>query len=96
VQNAEKDFYNNKVNFTPYQVYDKVWYLDEMRRQGISPKLQPMYIGPCLITKKMNDINSQIQVNGLGNSKVVNHDKLKPYLADSTPKWIEKLLKNKP
>ena len=91
-----KDFYNNKVNFTPYHVYDKVWYLDEMRRQGISPKLQPMYIGPCLITKKMNDINYQIQVNGLGNSKVVNHDKLKPYLADSTPKWIEKLLKNKP
>ena len=24
-----KDFYNNKVNFTPYHVYDKVWYLDE-------------------------------------------------------------------
>jgi hypothetical protein len=42
-----------------------------MRRQGISPKLQPMYIGPCLITKKMNDINNQIQVNGLGSSKVV-------------------------
>jgi hypothetical protein len=55
-----------------------------------------MYIGPCLITKKMNGSNYQIQVNGLGSSKVVNHGKLKPYLADSTPKWIEKLLKNKP
>ena len=44
----------------------------------------------------MNDINYQIHVNGLGNTKVVNNDKLKPYLADITPTWIEKLLKNKP
>ena len=88
-----KDHYDVKANLASYEVNDKVWYLDEIRREGISPKLQPQYIGPCLVTKKLNDINYEIQVDNVGNLKIVNHDKLKPYLANKVPGWIKKKLK---
>lgn len=90
-----KDHYDLKSNFTEYKNFDRVWYLNEARKEGISPKLQPLYIGPCLIIKKFNDINYQIQLNGQGVTKVVNHDKLKPYLAGVTPKWMTKIIQKK-
>ena len=36
-----KDYYDLKSNLNTYEVYDKVWYLHETRKEGISPKLQP-------------------------------------------------------
>ena len=73
-----------------YQVNDRVWYLNENRKEGICPKLQPSYIGPCLVTKKLNDINYEIQIDGQGTCKIVNHDKLQLYLGKNIPKWIKK------
>lgn len=68
-----------------------MWYLNETRKEGVSPKLQNLYLGPCLVTKKFNDINFQIQLDEKGTSKIVNHDKLKPYRGDNCPKWMNKI-----
>ncbi|CAC5364722.1 unnamed protein product [Mytilus coruscus] len=86
-----KNYYDNKVNLVTYQIFDKVWYLHGTRKEGISPKLQPLYMGPCLITRKLNDINYKIQLDGTGNCEVVNHDKLKPYRGENIPKWMRKV-----
>jgi hypothetical protein len=61
----------------------------ETRKEGISPRLQALYIGPCLITQKLNYINYEIQLDGQGTRKVVNHDKLKSYNGDQNPKWMK-------
>ncbi|CAG2232188.1 unnamed protein product [Mytilus edulis] len=86
-----KDYYDQKVNLVIYNIFDKVWYLNETKKEGIynifdkvwylnetkkegiSPKLQPLYLGPCLITKKLNEINFQIQLDAKGTRKVINH-----------------------
>lgn len=86
-----KDYYDLKSNLKTYmyEVYDKVWYIHETRKEGISPKLQPLYTGPCLITQKLNCINYEIQLDGQGTRKIVNHDKLKPYNGDQNPNWMK-------
>ncbi|CAG2256003.1 unnamed protein product [Mytilus edulis] len=84
-----KDYYDQKVNFVIYNIFDKVWYLNETRKEGISPKLQPLYLGPCLITKKLNEINFEIQLDAKGTRKVINHNKLKPYIGENIPKWMK-------
>jgi hypothetical protein len=33
--------------------------------------------------------NSEIQLDGQGTRKIVNHDKLKPYNGDQNPKWMK-------
>ena len=84
-----KDFYDTKVKLFDYNVSDKVWYLNESRREGECQKLQPLFIGPCLVTKKINNLNYEIQLDGSGKRKIVNHDKLKPYSGKANPKWIK-------
>ena len=90
-----KDYYDIKSNLISYEVFQRVWYLNESRTEGISPKLQPSYLGPCLITNKLNDINYVIQVDGKGTRKVVNHNKLKPYNGTIYPKWMKSVEKGK-
>ena len=75
-----KDHYDTKSNLMKYSVYDKVWYLNENRKEGFSPKLQPLYMDPFIVTQKLNDLNYQIQLDGRGARKIVNHGKLKPYI----------------
>ncbi|VDI17858.1 Hypothetical predicted protein [Mytilus galloprovincialis] len=89
-----KDYYDRKSNLTNFEVYDKAWCMLGIKK-GISPKLQALYTGPCLITKKFNDINYEIQVDESGLRKVVNHDKLKQYKGENIPKWIKTLVKKK-
>jgi hypothetical protein len=66
---------------------DAVWYLHKQRKDGVCPKLQPQYIGPCVILKKYNDLVYCVQLSQEGLIKVLNHDKLKPYLGPHYPKW---------
>jgi len=89
-----KDNYDIKSSLIPYSAGDPVWFLNEQRREGVCQKLQPIYIGPCVILKKLNDLNYCIQQTKDGPVKVVNHDKLKPYLGNQYPDWAKKALRN--
>lgn len=57
-----KDFDDNKSSLVSYEKFDKVWYLNEVKREGVSPKLQPLFIGSYLIIRKHNDLTYQIQI----------------------------------
>jgi hypothetical protein len=82
-----KDFYDIKAKLNSYAEYDKVWYLNEVRKEGVCQKLQPLYLGPCLILQKLSDLNYKIQLDGQGTMKIVNHDKLKLSNLDLYPNW---------
>jgi hypothetical protein len=82
-----KDICDTKVCFKSYQPGDAVWYLHEQKKDGVCPKLQPHYIGPCVILKKYNDLVYCVQLSQDGLIKVLNHNKLKPYLGPHYPKW---------
>lgn len=56
-------------------------------------KLQPFHTGPCLITRKLNDINYEIQLDRTVTRKIVNHDKLRLYYGNQHLKWM-KLVQN--
>ena len=74
-----KDFDDIKAKLNTYAEYDKVWYLTESRKEGACQKLQPLYLGPCLVLQKLSDFNYKIQLAGQGTMNIVNHDKLKHY-----------------
>jgi hypothetical protein len=44
-----KDIYDARVRLKNYQPGDAVWYLHEQRKEGVCTKLQPLYMGPCVI-----------------------------------------------
>ena len=88
----QKDNYNHKLQQNQYREGQLVWMKNEERREGISPKLQPSFVGPFLITKKYNALDYEIHLNGK-QKKVVHHDKLQPYHGDRPPDWAKKLKK---
>ena len=76
-----------------YKEGDLVWYRNEIPKDGISPKLQDAYTGPCLVLSNYHHIDYVIQKNKRGNPVVVHHDKLKPYEGTSTLPWAKSALK---
>ena len=88
----QKEIYDTKTLLHEYQSGDLVWYLNESRKEGISPKLQNIYSGPYLVLKGLNRIDYLIQLDRKGTQKVVHHDKLKPYLGLKILKWSRKAM----
>ena len=89
-----KDNYDAKICLINYQVGDAVWYLHEQRKEGICTKLQPLYVGPCIIVKKFNNLIYGVQLGEDGPVKVLNHDKLKLYQGDNYPRWGKRAISN--
>ena len=88
-----KDLYDTKVAFHRYNEGDVVWYLMEVRKVGISPKLEFGFEGPFLIKKKLSEIDFVLQLDRLGTEKPVHHNKIKPYEGDHPPRWVAKARK---
>ena len=44
-----------------------------------------------MITKKLNPLDFQIQVDRFGTSKPVHHDKIQKYRGDNPPAWAVKV-----
>ena len=86
-----KDFSDIKSKLTLYKEADKVWVKNQNRKEGECPKLQPLYVGPYSITITLNDLHYKVQIDEKGKDKVLKHDKLKPYVGKSSPKWLTKV-----
>ena len=84
----QKHNYDMKLSFKTFKPGDVVWLLNETRKPHRCHKLQPMWLGPCLISKRYSDLNFEIQLDKRGRHRVIHHDKLKPYLGDTFPKWL--------
>lgn len=75
-----------------YQRGDCVWCLNEQRRVGVCSKLQPSYLGPYVVKKKINDQDFVVQKNEDETSTFTVHfNKLKAYLGINIPEWAEQL-----
>ena len=88
-----KEVYDTKVVQTSYKPGDLVWCRHELRKPGVSPKLEKRYSGPFVVTARRSPINFVIQLNKDGTEKLVHHDKLKKYEGDKPEMWASKLSK---
>merc|ERR1711893_170362 len=64
-QSAERQmkYHNMNTYGETMKAGDVVWYANKLRKKGVSPKLQPKWRGPCLITKMHNDVLAQVQLS---------------------------------
>jgi hypothetical protein len=90
VAKRNKEFYDIKSSLHLYERGSVVWFLAEARKQGIAPKLEKTYQGPCLVKKKVSEQNYVIQLDASGTERLVHHDKLKPYEGKTPPRWVLK------
>jgi len=78
--------YDTKQFLHHFKEEDLVLMFNQQRKVQVSPKLQPVFVGPFVIKKKISDLNYIVQV-GLLKEKIVHHDKLVPYRGTKTPAW---------
>lgn len=91
----QKDSYDGKCVFHTHLPGDLVWYACSHSQLTTAPKLRLPYIGPVVVTKKINDLNYEIQLSSdKSNRKIVHHNKIFPYLGTNIPTWIKKLKKS--
>ena len=88
-----KDLYDTKVAFNRYNVGDVVWYLMEVKKLGVAPKLEYCFEGPYVIKRKISELDFVLQVDRAGTEKPVHHNKLKPYEGKNLPKWVKRAKK---
>ena len=88
-----KDLYDTKVAFNRYNVGDVVWYLMEVKKVGVAPKLEYCFEGPYVIKRKISELDFVLQVDRAGTEKPVHHNKLKPYEGENLPKWVKRAKK---
>ena len=70
---------------------DLVYCLDKTRKKGLSPKLNSdKWQGPFVVVRKITELLFEIKQNK-SQSKVVHHDRLKPYLSNDLPDWVPRL-----
>ena len=74
-----------------FNVGKLVYCLDKTRKKGLSPKLNSdKWQGPFVVVRKINDLLFEIKQNK-SQSKVVHHDRLKPYVSNYLPDWVSRL-----
>lgn len=83
-----KKYYDHRVVYNSYEIGSQVWLHNPIPKKGLSRSLQTNWIGPFVVTHKLNDCIYRIQLNQKSKPKVVHHDKLKLYTGESVPGWF--------
>ena len=87
----QKRQYDIKAYDKPYSRGDLVWTAHKLKKIGKSPKLQPKWIGPAVVMKRINDVTYRIRVDS-HKDRVVHYNYLKPFVGrDTLPLWVQKL-----
>lgn len=86
----QSETYDSKLAVYKYKIGDIVRAEKSSVRPGLSPKLQPLYQGPCLIVDKYNDLVYRVHLSKWGICQVLHHNKLKPYEGTNTTCWLRK------
>lgn len=60
---------------------------DDTKKKGLSPKLQAPWKGPLIVSACYGSVLYEIQ--GLKHSKIIHHDRLKPYDSKVVPAWVK-------
>ena len=88
----QSEIYDSHLSIFNFKPKDLVWVENHSFKPSQSKKLQPAYEGPCIITKKYNDLTYKVMLSE-HTVKVLNHNKMKPYEGEHLPIWIKKQLK---
>ncbi|KAJ8037598.1 hypothetical protein HOLleu_18448 [Holothuria leucospilota] len=90
--NRQKRDYDVKIAHNNYEVGDLVYYLDETKSKGLSPKLNAnKWVGPCVVLRKFSDLLFELQKNAKARPKILHHDRLKPFVSDEVPDEVRRL-----
>jgi hypothetical protein len=84
-----KKQYDLRVREKGFETGTWVWYYCPRRYQKRSPKWQRMYSGPFLVVKRIPPLNYVIQRSKHSLPKVVHADKLRAWLGEPLPSWLE-------
>ena len=72
-----------------YKVNDLVYCLDQTKVKGRCKKIdRQIWKGPFVIGKKYSDLLFEVHGKPGSRSKLVHHDRLKPYRSESLPDWL--------
>ncbi|KAL5015456.1 hypothetical protein ScPMuIL_009726 [Solemya velum] len=89
---TQKCTYDLRKNEKTYNVGDLVYVIDSSRTSGRSPKLQPQWKGPYVVSKVVSPVLYEIADQR--NRKVLHHDRLKSCSLESVPGWVSRLRRN--
>ena len=65
---------------------------DDTKKIGKSPKLNPqLWIGPCVVIRRYSDLLYEVQLSPKKRTRVLHHDRLKPYPEVELPAWTQQL-----
>ena len=87
-QLTQKRDYDLKLKVNTYEVGDFVYKLDQSKKKGQSPKLQPIWKGPLLVTQVLSPI--LFQVADRRKTYILHHDRLKPCGDREIPLWLRR------
>ena len=88
----QRRLYNERVFGEKVHEGDLVWVMNKERKKGKTPKLQPRWKGPCLVTKSYNDVVKQVFLTAK-KSLNLHVDLMKPCEVRKVPPWIKRLCK---
>lgn len=87
-QRKQKRDYDLRAQQRAYQAGDLVYVRDSTRKRGQSPKLQPPWKGPSLVTERIGPV--LYRVRDKRSSRVLHHDRLLPCSSDVVPAWMRR------
>ena len=85
----QKKHYDLKSHIRRYEECDLVWIHNPAKKKGISPKLTRSWEGPYMIVNRLSDVTYRIKGGLRAKLKVVHFDRLKPYLGEVIPEWVQ-------
>ena len=91
-QMRQKRDYDVKLKVVSYEVGDLVYVIDSAKTVGVSPKLQPVWKGPYVISRVISPI--LFVVAGRNKTFVLHHDRLKPCGDRDVPFWLRRKRNN--
>ena len=87
-QEYQKRTYDARTKQHTYEVGDLVYRLNATVKKGVSRKLEPVYVGPLLVTEVISPV--LYRVEGRKKSAVMHHDRLRVCEDRFIPLWIRR------
>jgi len=84
----QKRDYDTRLSTQVYQEGDLVLCLNKAKTKGKSKKIDPnIWEGPFQIIQRISDLLYKVQLGRKSKTKIIHHDRLKPYTGSRIPDW---------
>ena len=79
--------YDRRSTDVVFQEGQFVWLRKRTKEKGLSPKLQPRWLGPYLIVSRLSDVTFRVQLTPRAHPIIVHADRMKRYEGQARPTW---------